>query len=214
MLVTWIKQQYKIIYIDTGIDICICVLSATREKCIEKNWKGIRLNVIPDYLWAGSWCVRFEVGGTKGTFQDIWFQKEELFGGCMDRVRMERPWHVWTHWFGPAGGGVRSYKQGQGSFKHFGRWPWPWADWHRGLQWERENLNTEKIIEGAYLWPWQYTLSLRQFFVCFLLRFRFRIRRSISLRSPPSVGPRLTSSTSLVSRASLVPGRLGWVVLP
>lgn len=60
------------------------------------------------------------MGGTKGTFQDIWFQKEELFGGCMDRVRMERPWHVWTHWFGPAGGGVRSYKQGQGSLSTLG----------------------------------------------------------------------------------------------
>lgn len=62
-----------------------------------------------------------------------------------------------------------------------------------------------------------YSLSLRQCSSCdWFLRFRFRIRRWTSLRSPPSVGPRPTSSTNLVSAVSYtpIPACLGPVVLP
>ena len=53
--------------------------------------------------------------------------------------------------------------------------------------------------------PEIYPLSEAIIFCGLFLRFRFRIRRWTSLRSPPSVGPRLTSSTNLVSAVPCFP---------
>lgn len=75
-------------------------------------------------------------------------------------------------------------------------------------------MNVEDYKGSVGLALTTYPLSEAVIFLWFSLRFRFRTRRWTSQRSPPSVGLRLTSSTSLVSGVSRAPGCLGFVALP
>ena len=160
-----------------------------REKCIGKTWEEMCRNITAVDLCARSGWVRFEVE-QKGYFRRLGSRKmgEELPGGCLNRG-------VWKHWLGLAGGEVRSCTQGQ--------------DGSRALiSTLGDDRDLEQAKTGAYKGEkklecgeeyYKEVVSLKQYFCSFLLRFRFRTRRWTSPRSPPSAGPRPTSSTSLVS---------------
>lgn len=68
-----------------------------------------------------------------------------------------------------------------------------------GLGLSRPEMEVTKGVHGGWTHPWPVSSLWGYLLSVLLLRFRFKTRKWTSPRSPPSVGPKQISSTSLVS---------------